>query len=1028
MSSNKTVDVSRRSFVKILGGTAALSVAGIGLEGCGPQQVQEQAPVPFTQKYGGQVPEASIDLETGNLVVNEDILVRYSSCLGCYSSCGNRVKIDRTSNRIMSVGGNPYNPDCAYPYLNFDEPLSEAYLSMSQASGKGNVLRGTLCNRGNATFDAYHQPDRITTPLKRAGKRGEGKWISISWDQLIQDVTGGGKLFEDLGEDQEIEGFSAIRDTTTPMDAASPEFGPLSNQLVMFGGRGDGRAFVASRFASCFGSVNNYGHGSSCGGAKNVNVFSKGANDLRTDIENAEYILWIGCFPGANGKSMQGIANRCTAQLQKGTVLMDVVDPALGNGIVTPAQKNVRWLPIRTATNTAFVLGMIRWIIENETFNKDFVSFPSYQAALDGGYASFSNATHLVIMDENHANYRKLMRAADAGIAAPEPKDPKKPEDHYVVIDSTSNEPSLHKESSSALIDYEGEVEGIKVRSTFLFLKDAAFEHSIDEFAALCEVQPEDIIRIAKEFTSHGTKASATGMGSTATINGLDSACIYSVLDSLIGSDLMKGGMVPRRSGAKTTGDGERYALGTIEGKPELKAAMVSRTGMGYEKTSEYIRKKESGDTTPPQLPWFAIPGASDNQALLSVANAYPYQTKIMLTWMANPLQACPGAIRDSILEKLKDPAIVPLAITCDVFMGEMASISDYIVPDTTPYESFGIVTQEGYFNGKGNSVRWPVTDPESELLSDGRHASYEAFVCEIAQTCKLPGFGEDALKSTDGKTYPFNDACDLFLKGVANLAYDTEPVNDIEETDIHLQALDALPEAWRAAVTEEEWPKVLKVLSRGGRFWPIDEAFEDEKSSYGTEFMTTLYSEKRAMNINSLTQERSHGTMRWTPELFSDLTPIEDRFPRSEWPFTSTQYKAKYRSISMLSNSPLMRDIASTNYLEINGDDAIDLGIADGDIIAITNPTGDIMRGEAMVRGGIAKGTFAVAFGYGHFAYGSQAFDIDGTATPGDSAIGAGIHLQTMLDPTVAGIFPVSDPEAATPGRCGGVYKIAKV
>ena len=111
------------------------------------------------------------------------------------ASLGNRVKIDRATGRILGVGGNPYNPADAYPFLDHDAPLTEAFQSMSFANGKGNLLRGTVCGRGNATLNGYSQPDRITTPLKRAGKRGEGKWKPIGWDGLIKEGTEGGKVF-----------------------------------------------------------------------------------------------------------------------------------------------------------------------------------------------------------------------------------------------------------------------------------------------------------------------------------------------------------------------------------------------------------------------------------------------------------------------------------------------------------------------------------------------------------------------------------------------------------------------------------------------------------------------------------------------------------------------------------------------------------------------------------------------------------------------------------------------------------------
>lgn len=249
--------MSRQSFVRGLG---ILGVANVLSSAGAPRALAADADFPELKQ--GQPSEACIDVETGEATINKDVIVRYSTCLGCYSSCGNRLKIDRKSGRLLTVGGNPYHPNCAYPTLRFEEPLTEAYLSLSYASEKGNVTRGTLCGRGQATQDAYSQPDRITVPLKRAGKRGEGKWIAISWDQLIKEVTEGGRLFADIGEETEVEGFKAIHDTVTPLDESKPGLGPKSNQYVGLGGRGDGRATFAARFAGAFGSLNNYSHGS----------------------------------------------------------------------------------------------------------------------------------------------------------------------------------------------------------------------------------------------------------------------------------------------------------------------------------------------------------------------------------------------------------------------------------------------------------------------------------------------------------------------------------------------------------------------------------------------------------------------------------------------------------------------------------------------------------------------------------------------------------------------------------------------
>lgn len=253
----------RRDFIKLL-----LAVSGtIGLHGLGLKRISRAAEPPesfpeILHKVGGQKPEAIIDTKTGRVTPAPDIVMRHSACLGCYSCCGNRVKIDTRTGQILQVFGNPYNPNNAEPHLPYDAPLAEAYLAFSNYKGKGNTSRATLCARGLATLQAHQDPMRILVPLKRAGKRGEGKWKPITWEEAVNETVEGGRLFSYIGENQEIEGFRQLRDFNTPIDPNRPEFGPKVNQVVFFGGRHDGRMVFASRFMRAYGSVNYFTHGS----------------------------------------------------------------------------------------------------------------------------------------------------------------------------------------------------------------------------------------------------------------------------------------------------------------------------------------------------------------------------------------------------------------------------------------------------------------------------------------------------------------------------------------------------------------------------------------------------------------------------------------------------------------------------------------------------------------------------------------------------------------------------------------------
>lgn len=122
---------------------------------------------------------------------------------------------------------------------------------------------------------------------------------------------------------------------------------------------------------------------------------------------------------------------------------------------------------------------------------------------------------------------------------------------------------------------------------------------------------------------------------------------------------------------------------------------------------------------------------------------------------------------------------------------------------------------------------------------------------------------------------------------------------------------------------------------------------------SYGYEkdFVAYIYGEKRALYKNCYSGKGVSATLRYNPETFSDLSPVEDHYSREEYPFTAPEHKPRFRTVTMLSNSPIMRDLCSHNYIEINDEDAAELGIKDGDKIRAVAPLGDVSEGVAMVR-----------------------------------------------------------------------------
>lgn len=155
-------------------------------------------------------------------------------CFDCHSKCGVILTVN-DNDEIVRVEGDKNNP----------------------------VNDGILCVKAFSAQEIHAHPDRLKYPLKRAGKRGEGKWKPIGWDQLLKEVTEGGKLFAEIGEDHDIEGFKAVHDTVTPINPEQPDLGPKSNQIIIWNTRADGRRQLNARFAQTFGTVNNFSHNSS---------------------------------------------------------------------------------------------------------------------------------------------------------------------------------------------------------------------------------------------------------------------------------------------------------------------------------------------------------------------------------------------------------------------------------------------------------------------------------------------------------------------------------------------------------------------------------------------------------------------------------------------------------------------------------------------------------------------------------------------------------------------------------------------
>ena len=954
-------------------------------------------------------PEFVIDPETGKLSAQPGQIVAPSSCLGCWTQCGIRVRVDTNSNSILRVAGNPYHPLATTQPASMETPVREVFAKLGGETGLEG--RASACARGAAMLEQHKNPYRVLQPLKRVGPRGSGKWQTISFEQLIEEVCEGGDLF---GEGH-VDGLRAIRDIETLIDKDNPEYGHRANQLLVTDAANEGRTGLLTRFARfSFGTVNQSNHGSYCG-----QTFRVGAGAALGDIanmphgkpdwNNARFGLFLGTAPAQSGNPFQ----RQGRELAEARTRIDnalryvVVSPILPMSSSFAAGSGNKWVPVKPATDLALVLGIIQWILDNGRYNKKALAIPGPEAMDANGAASWTNATHLVVADESHPRYGTALKGSDFNWE-------ENSDANVVMLSDGSLAPNTVLEYANEMVEEHISVpafgeDKVLVRTSLAMLRASVNEKTLQEYSDICEVPVSEIENIANEFTSYGNRAAADAHGGTMSGSGFYTAYAISILNTLVGNLNVRGGLLLDAGPFGPFGKGPKYNIADFDGKVDPKGVALSRHRFPYEKTSEYKRKVANGENPyPAKAPWYPAPGALSSEMIASGMAGYPYGIKAWINHISNPVYAMAG-FKNMALEKLRDPKVIPLIISINPFINETSAESDYIVPDTVNYESWGIGAPWADVVAKSSTVRCPAVSPLVEKTKDGQPINLESFLIACAIRLDLPGFGKGVIKGTDGTQHDLLTAEDFYLRGAANIAFaGNKPVEPASDDDLKLTGVNRYVDKLTSCLQEDEWRQVAMVLSRGGRFDKIDDAWNGDQLKMRHEPALQLWNESLTKMRHSMTGERYHGCPIWYPTRLADGTSMREQFDERQWPFLLTSYKSNLMSSISIAASRL-RQVHPHNPVSINRQDAERFNIKNGDEITITTPGGTV-RSVVLVRDGIAPGTIAIEHGYGHTELGAREHEIDGRRIGSDKSLSAGINLNDLgfADPTRAEVSNV--------------------
>ena len=919
----------------------------------------------------------------------------YSVCLNCNTGCGIKAKIE--DGVLAKIDGSPFSPWTMTPHV----PYRTSVFDTAKVDAP-------LCPKGQAGVLTAYDPYRITRVLKRAGKRGEQKWVSIPFEQAVTEIVEGGNLFASVPGEQNrvvtgLRDIYALRDPAIAsalaadaslvakkqlrldefkakhaanlkylIDPDHPDFGPVNNQMVFAWGRlKGGRSDLITRFTrDAFGSTNAHGHTTVCQGS--LYFTGKAMSEQfvegkwtggkkfywQADTANAEFILFVGASPFEANYGPPLRAPKLTGGLTEGRLKMAVVDPRLSK----TAAKAWKWLPGKPGTEGALALGMIRWVIENERYDERYLRNANRAAATADKEPNFANGTWLVKMGGSVPG--RFLRASEIGLptekrATADGKSEWTYDPFLVMVDGrpTPFDPYDTRNPVEGDLFVDADLNGIRVKSGLQLLKESAFERTVDQVAEITGLKADDIVDVAREFTAHGKRAAAdVHRGVSQHTNGFYNVFAWFSLNLLIGNYDWKGGMAQLSTYDQTgSKPGQPYQMGGMANKTVPFGISIIRHDVQFSDTTLFE------GTYPAKRNFYPLSSDIYQEIVPSIGDAYPYPVKALILYMGSPVYSLPAG--NTNIPILADVDKMPLFISNDIVVGETSMYADYVFPDLSFLERWEFHGSHPSVTQKVQPVRQPVIGPLVEtanVYGNQMPLSLEAMLLGLAERLGLPGFGKNAFGEGLDFTWPEH----MYLRMVANLAAGessdgSNAVPDASDEEIALfrESRRHLPQSvfdvdrWKEIVGEKWWRKAVYLLNRGGRFDDFEAGWDGQqiKNKYGT--LINLYQEKTAGFTHAMTGKPLSGVAVYLPGPFDVMGKlIEDE--KDGYDLNLITFREISHTKSRTGGNYWLLGILPENSIILNKRDADRRGLNEGDqvrLVSASNPEGvwDLRNGK---------------------------------------------------------------------------------
>jgi anaerobic dimethyl sulfoxide reductase subunit A len=210
------------------------------------------------------------------------------------------------------------------------------------------------CLRGRSIKHRVYNPDRLKYPMKRVGKRGEGRFERISWDEAMDLMADKLKYtIQNYGNDAIHitygSGTQGIR--TDGKDCFKRLMNLTGGFLDYYGNYSWGQIQFALPFT--YGTKKAAAYGS-----------------YTSEIENSELLVMFGYNPAETRMSGGGEIHEHVNAQRKNKIRTIIIDPRYTD---TMLGKEDQWIPIRPGTDAALVEGIAHVLITENLVDQPFL-------------------------------------------------------------------------------------------------------------------------------------------------------------------------------------------------------------------------------------------------------------------------------------------------------------------------------------------------------------------------------------------------------------------------------------------------------------------------------------------------------------------------------------------------------------------------------------------------------------------------------------------------------------------------------